>query len=91
MQTQIFPFKKKLLILSINKSTIPTAPEHYKPISILCVNSKIFEKIIARYIMNFLTIHGILDPFQYSFQKGLRTQSVLMKLIDVIRVATEDN
>ena len=90
--SQVFPSNwKKALILPINKSINPTAPEHYRPISILCVISKIFEKIIARDIMNFLTTHGILDSFQSGFQKGFSTQSVLMKLIDDIRVATEDN
>ena len=82
MQTQIFPSNwKKALILPINKSTNPTAPEHYRLILILYVISKLFEKTISRHIMNFLTIHGILDPFQSGFQKGLSD----------ICMASEDN
>ena len=62
LMSQAFPSNwKKALILPINKSINPTVPEHYRSISILCVISKIFEKIIARDIMNFLTTHGILD------------------------------
>ena len=41
--------------------------------------------------MNFQTVHGMLDPFQSDFQKGLSIQSVFMKLIDDIRMATKDN
>ena len=72
LTTHHFPTKwKKVLILPINKIPNPTAPEHFRPISLLCTISKIFEKILYNKILNYLNTHKILDPFQSGFQKGL--------------------
>ena len=48
--------------------------------------TKIFEKIIARKTIDYLTKNHLLDPFQTGFLPSLSTQSTLLKLIDDIRL-----
>ena len=50
LKTLTFPTNwKKALILPVNKLPNPTAPEHYRPISILCIISKILNPRTRHY------------------------------------------
>ena len=71
---------KRAILISVNKISNLDGLEHSRPISLLCVISKIFEKILADKIMTYLKSKVILDPFQ----------SVLTKLIGDIREVIED-
>ena len=89
--TNTYPLNwKRAILIPIKKIPNPDALEHFRPISLLCVISKIFEKILADKIMTYLKSKVILDPFQSGFQKGFGTLSVLTKLIGDIREASED-
>ena len=45
----------------------------YRPISITPVLSKVFEKIVAVKLSNFLKSNSMLPPSQFSYHKGLGT------------------
>ena len=54
--------------------------DNYRPISILPIISKIFEKLICRQLSNHFD--NILSKFQCGFRKGYRPQHCLLLMID---------
>ena len=58
-------------------------PKHdvnnYRPISQLNIFSKIFEKIMKIYLVEFLNTNEIINKAQFGFQKGKSTQHALMR------------
>ena len=61
-------------------------PGNYRPISILPVISKLFEKLVNIRVINFLEKNGILYEHQYGFRKGFNT---ILSLIDLINQITK--
>ena len=61
-----------------------TDPKNYKPISLLPVISKIFEKVIHDQTMEFVTKKNILYKFQSGFLKFLSTDPCLSCLQDKV-------
>ena len=62
--------------------------ENYRPISILPLVSKIFEKIICRQLSNHF--HNILSKFQCGFRKGYSPQHYLLFMIDKWKKAVDN-
>lgn len=75
---------KQSNILPTAKVTNPSSLGDYRPVSLLCIISKIFEKILHRQISDYLIQQNLLDSFQSGFQKLHSTQSILTNLTDDI-------
>ena len=58
---------------------------NYRPISILPIFGKIFEKVIYSRIYNFVIRNKILTESQFGFQRGYSTSHALHDLIDFIK------
>ena len=58
--------------------------ENYRPVSILPIFGKIFEKIIYKRLYTFFTAKGILHDEQFGFRKGHSTSHALHKSVDSI-------
>jgi hypothetical protein len=58
--------------------------ENYRPISVLPVFSKIFEKIVNRQLMRYLTTNNLLTNSQYGFIKGKCTEDAVAHFINTI-------
>ena len=71
-------------ILPIEKILNSTSPTDYRPISLLCIISKILEKILHKQIVDYITLYNILDSFQSGFQKHHSTNFLLINLTDDI-------
>ena len=81
----IFPQAFKWgIITPIFKSGNPAHIENYRPITILLILSKIFEKCIYNRIVNFLSEFSILSKQQFGFQKGLSTESAVIALTEFL-------
>ena len=77
-----FPEEFKLAkVLPIFKSG---DEQNYRPISILPFFSKIFEKIIANHIMDFLDTNDILYDKQFGFRKSHSTSHAIITLVDKV-------
>ena len=60
---------------------------NYRPVSFLCVVSKIFEKIMYNRVTAFLEMSQILHGNQYGFRKKSWTHVALLTFIDKVMQA----
>ena len=57
---------------------------NYRPITVLILLSKIFEKALHSRLSSFLEKHSIISPCQYGFQKGKSTAEAIVNLTELI-------
>ena len=55
---------------------------NYRPVSVLCSLSKVFERIMYNRLRNFLDEYKILFSYQFGFRKSHSTYMALMTLMD---------
>ena len=58
-----------------------TAPENFRPISILPALSKIFEKVLSTKLLSFFTQNSVLQSTQYGFRKKHNTTQPVFDVI----------
>ena len=75
---------KEARVSPIYKSNCPTCPSNYRPISILPVCMKLFEKAIQKQLVDYLTDNSILCPQQSGFRKCHSTQTATIDVTDFI-------
>ena len=81
----LFPNSLKLAnVVPIFKSGASHDKTNYRPISLLPVYSKIFERCIAKRLLNFLKSASIISPHQFGFQKHKSTSDALLDFVDYI-------
>ena len=87
----IVPFEvKKAKVLPLYKSGDPHEFSNYRPISILSIISKIFEKLIYSRLTKFLNKHDILYKYQFGFRESHSTELALNSLNSFISSAFEN-
>ena len=79
----IFPCEMQLAkVIPIYKSEDVQLVQNYRPISVLPFFSKVFEKIISLYIIEFLEENNILYCNQYGFRKKHSTNHAIITLVE---------
>ena len=85
LKTGIFPTKLKYAKVSpIYKSGDHNSFSNYRPISVLNIFSKFFEKVINTRLVTFFNKHNIITDSQFGFRSGYSTYMPLVSLIDKI-------
>lgn len=80
ISTGKFPNKlKSACIIPLHKKGPKTDLNNYRPISLLNIFSKIFEKIMKIHLVSFLDRNSILNENQFGFQAGKSTLDALIK------------
>ena len=83
LQTGTVPTeRKKSLIVPIPKSSTPTTPNDYRPISLLSILSKVLERHVHHIISDHLHIMHPLSNSQWGFQPGKSTVTALLATVD---------
>ena len=83
LQDGVFPQELKLAnVIPLFKSGDRELFNNYRPVSILCSLSKIFEKIMYVRLLNYLNTHQILFSYQFGFRKFYSTYMAFMVLMD---------
>ena len=77
-------FGKKALVIPIQKGGNTTLPNN-RPISLLPIFSKVFEKIISQKIWDYLDLNNLILPRQFGFRKGASTEHIILQLVDKIK------
>ena len=77
----IFPRAfKKAIVHPIFKSGDRDSVTNYRPISVLTVFSKIYEKILNVRLINFINTNDILSKNQFGFRSGISTEDAVLEL-----------
>ena len=86
-----FPdFLKVAKVRPIFKDGDPTQFGNYRPISVLPVISKIFERVIQERLLSFFRQQGSILTSQYGFRRGHSTYMAVLDMVERIRKAWED-
>ncbi len=74
---------KTAIVIPIFKKGDQTNLNNYRPISLLPVLSKVFEKVINKQI-NTVINNGYIDENQFGFREGHSTEDAVLKFVDKI-------
>ena len=86
LENSLFPSAEKCAkITPIYKSEERSLLDNYRPISILPVLSKVFERVIHRQLYAYLEENDLLSKNQFGFRTKSSTQHAVTKLSDSIR------
>lgn len=77
-------FLKISKVICLFKKNDPRDITNYRPISLLSVFSKIFERIIFNVIVDFLETRNIFSPSQHGFRKDHSTSTALLSFLDYV-------
>ena len=84
--TGIFPDLCKLAkIIPLHKKDDPLFCENYRPIALLPILSKIFEKLIYKRMYSFLEENKLIYNQQFGFRSNYSTEHALINLTEYIR------
>lgn len=83
LQSGNFPNSMKIAKVSpVYKKGDKTEPGNYRPISVLSVISKVFEKLVNNRLVKFLEKHNILYKHQYGFREKHSTKLSVINLVN---------
>ena len=85
MTTGVVSKKMKIAkIIPIFKKGDSCEPSNYRPISLLSVFDKLFEKIVCRKTVSFLERNKVIYDYQFGFRKNHSTTLALLEVTDKI-------
>ena len=85
LENGVYPSKLKLAkVIPIYKSDDESDPSNFRPISLLSVFNRIFEKMMYYRLKSFLEQHNILHDSQYAFREKRSTEHALLDIINQI-------
>lgn len=86
----IFPDDLKVAkVIPLHKTGDINNINNYRPISILTIISKIFEKLMKQRLVHYLEKHKLLNSFQHGFTKGKSTESAIAEFTQHIHEALD--
>ena len=89
-QQGVFPNELKTAKVSpLYKANDPMKFNNYRPISLLTIFSKIFEKLMYARLLDFLNKYHILYKYQFGFRKAHSTYMALILLLDNLNTALD--
>ena len=85
--TGVIPRELKLaMVIPIYKAGDVHVFTNYRPISVLCVLSKIFERLVYNRLFSFISKHCILYKYQFGFHPKHSTEYAIICLVDKITI-----
>ena len=91
LQQGVFPNELKVArVIPLFKSGNTMLFSNYRPVSVLSVFSKIFERIMYNRLLKFINQHNILYDYQFGFRGDHSPNLALLFLVDKISNALEN-
>ena len=75
---------KKANVIPIHKTNSTVEPCNYRPVPILSIISKIFERVVCEQLTDYLTCNNYLYELRSGFRQPFSTESCLIHLSDII-------
>ena len=86
VQKGVFPSKlKEAKVIPVYKCDDETEPGNYRPISLISVFNRIFEKLMYRRLKSFLDKNDVLFKAQYGFHEKHSTQHAILDTVNIIQ------
>ena len=90
--TGIVPDELKIAkVVPIYKSGLSSNFTNYRPVSVLCSFSKIYERLVYNRLINYLYLNDMLYKYQFGLREKHSTKLALILLLDKITSAIENN
>jgi len=84
--TGTYPEKLKIAkIIPIHKTGDEGDPDNYRPISLLSIFNRLFEKVMYNRFISFINKYGLLHESQYGFRANRNTQHAIIDIINKIQ------
>ena len=83
LNTGVFPSELKSAIINplLKKPSLdPEVLKHFRPVSNLSFVSKVIEKVVASRLLDHMTEHSLLEPFQSAYRAGHSTETALLRV-----------
>ena len=91
LQQGIFPKELKIAnVLPLFKACDPCVFNNYHPVSLLCILSKVYEKVMYNRLLTFLEDYNVLFENQFGFRKLHPSYMALMVLTDKLIKSLEN-
>ena len=91
LQQKVFPSDwKKANIVPVFKKDDPQKVNNYRPVSLLSVVSKVFERCVYKYIHNFIHDNQLLSQHQLGFREGDSTINQLLYIMHEFSKALDE-
>ena len=82
----IYPHKlKHAIVTPIYKADDETDPNNYRPISLLSVLNRIFEKLMYKRLKSFINKNDMFFSSQYGFRENCSTQHAILDILNKIQ------
>ena len=89
VQTSVYPSKLKCAkVIPVYKTGDGTQPGNYRPISLLSVFNRLFERLMHKHLSSFIE-KKILYNAQYGFRENYSTQHAILDIVNRIQSNTE--
>ena len=88
---QILQEWKSANVTPVQKGVSSVDISNFRPVSVLPVVSKVFERLLHQQLYDYLQKHTILHPAQSGCRPQHTTQDVLVSMVDNWRKALDDN
>ena len=81
--TKVFPKPwKHSIIIPIHKSDDIGEPSNFRPINLVPIQSKIFEKVISTQLTEYLVTNNLLNESQYTYSKNSSTEQAIVNVTE---------
>ena len=81
---KLFPGQwKTSKIIPLHKKDENIYPKNYRPVSLLCIFSKILEKAVFAQVVDYLETNGLIHPSHHGFRSGHNTTTALAQMFEV--------
>ena len=81
---------KSAKVIPVHKGDSVLSVGNYRPISLLPIFSKIFERLIYNRLISFITENKILSELQFGFQSNKSTEQAVTSIVSTIEKARTD-
>ena len=85
-ESKVFPDRLKIAtVKALHKKGDNNDPSQYRPVSILTIISKVFERSAVDQLVTYYNYHNLLNPRQHAYRKYHSTTTSLFELIETIK------